>query len=35
MNMDKLIKGNQKFKDVHFPKLEDKFDPNARKIILN
>lgn len=26
MNIDKLIKGNQKFKDIHFPKLEDKFD---------
>ena len=26
MDIDKLIKGNQKFKDVHFPKLENKFD---------
>jgi len=26
MNIDDMIKGNQKFKDVHFPKLEGKFD---------
>ncbi len=26
MNIDELIKGNQKFKDIHFPKLEGKFD---------
>jgi len=26
MNIDDLIKGNQKFKDIHFPKLEGKFD---------
>ncbi len=26
MIIDKLIKGNQKFKDVHFPKLEDSFE---------
>ncbi|MEA2019187.1 MAG: carbonic anhydrase [Campylobacterota bacterium] len=26
MNIDKLIKGNKKFKDAHFPKLEGKFD---------
>ena len=25
MNIDKLIKGNQKFKDTYFPKLEGKF----------
>jgi len=26
MNIDKLIKGNKKFKDANFPKLEGKFD---------
>jgi len=26
MNIDKLIKGNKKFKAIHFPKLEGKFD---------
>lgn len=26
MNIDKLIKGNKKFKDAHFPKLEGRFD---------
>ena len=26
MNIDKLIKGNKKFKDIHFPKLENRFD---------
>jgi carbonic anhydrase len=26
MNIDTLIKGNQKFKDANFPKLEGKFD---------
>ena len=26
MNIDKLIKGNQKFKAIHFPKMENKFD---------
>ena len=26
MNINKLIKGNQKFKDAYFPKLEGKFD---------
>ncbi len=26
MHINDLIKGNQKFKDVHFPKLEGKFD---------
>jgi carbonic anhydrase len=26
MNIDQMIKGNQKFKDVHFPKLEKRFD---------
>jgi len=26
MNIKKLIKGNKKFKDAHFPKLEGKFD---------
>ena len=26
MNIDDLIRGNKKFRDVHFPKLEDKFD---------
>ncbi|MEA3384258.1 MAG: carbonic anhydrase [Campylobacterota bacterium] len=26
MHIDSLIKGNKKFKDVHFPKLEVKFD---------
>jgi len=26
MNIDKLIKGNKKFKDVHFPKLEGAFE---------
>jgi carbonic anhydrase len=26
MNIDDMIKGNKKFKNVHFPKLEGKFD---------
>ncbi|MEA3513824.1 MAG: carbonic anhydrase [Campylobacterota bacterium] len=26
MNIQEMIKGNQKFKDIHFPKLEGKFD---------
>ena len=26
MNIDQMIKGNQKFKDIHFPKLEKRFD---------
>jgi carbonic anhydrase len=26
MNIEKLIKGNKKFKEIHFPKLENKFD---------
>ena len=26
MDIDALIKGNKKFKEVHFPKLENKFD---------
>jgi carbonic anhydrase len=26
MNIDDMIKGNQKFQDIHFPKLEGKFD---------
>jgi len=26
MNIDQMIKGNQKFKDMHFPKLEKRFD---------
>ena len=26
MDIDKLIKGNQKFKDIHFPKLENTFE---------
>lgn len=26
MNIDEMIKGNQKFKDVYFPKLEKRFD---------
>jgi len=26
MDIDQMIKGNKKFKDVHFPKLEKKFD---------
>ena len=26
MNIDDMIKGNQKFQEIHFPKLESKFD---------